>query len=50
MGHPFVWLGGGFVGRVLGDTRSLDFARDDRFFSRSHAGEGARATWAGGSF
>jgi len=28
-----------------GNSRSLDFARDYRFFSGSHAGEGARATW-----
>jgi hypothetical protein len=31
MGHPFVWLG-------VGDAKSLGFARDDRFFSRPHAG------------
>jgi|SRR5580698_8425020 hypothetical protein len=36
-GAPFCLAG-------LGDARSLDCARDDRFRSGLHAGEGARAT------
>jgi len=32
-GTLFVWLGWDSVGRVFGDARSLDFARDDRFLA-----------------